>query len=195
MPAASAGEITMLLRAWSQGDIGARDRVMSLVYADLRRLAGARLRAGASPTLNPSDLVHEAFIRLLDQQARWAGRAHFLAVAAMTIRRVLVDHARARRAGKRGGEAVRVDLTDVEADSGPPIVDLIALDEGLQELAAMDARQAQVVEMRYFGGMSFEEIAGVLGTSVATAKRDWRSARLWLRWRLGGGATRSPGAP
>jgi RNA polymerase sigma factor (TIGR02999 family) len=187
MTAISAGEITTLLRAWSEGDAAAGDRLARLVYTDLRRVAGARLRAVASPTLSPSDLVHEAFVRMLGQEPRWANRAHFFAVAAAMIRRVLVDHARARRARKRGGGAVRIDLTDVEAPAASPDVDLIALDQALEELTALDAGQARVVELRYFGGLSFEEIAEVSQTSVRTAKRHWASARLWLRWRLGPG--------
>jgi RNA polymerase sigma factor (TIGR02999 family) len=171
----SAGEITTLLRAWSLGDDAARDRLAGLVYADLRRLAGARLRHGASPTLNPSDLVNEAFIRMLGQEARFQGRAHFFAVAAVMIRRVLVDHARARRARKRGGEAVRVDLSKANPAKGPREVDLIALDHALQELEKLDAEQARVVELRYFGGLTFEEIAEATGTSVSTAKRAWTS--------------------
>jgi RNA polymerase sigma factor (TIGR02999 family) len=184
MSARSAGEITILLQAWSQGDAAAGDRLARLVYTDLRRVAGARLRAVASPTLSPSDLVHEAFVRMLGQEPHWANRAHFFAVAAAMIRRVLVDHARARRARKRGGGAVRVELAEVDVAS-PPDVDLIALDEALDELASLDAGQARVVELRFFGGLSFEEIAELQGMSVSTAKRDWTSARLWLRWRLG----------
>jgi len=123
---------------------------------------------------------------MLGQEPRWANRAHFFAVAAAMIRRVLVDHARARRARKRGGGAVRIELTEIDVAS-PPDVDLVALDQALGELAALDAEQARVVELRYFGGLSFEEIAEVARTSVSTAKRDWASARLWLRWRLGPG--------
>jgi len=185
MTAASAGEITTLLRAWSQGDSMARDRLARLVYADLHRVAGARLRGEVSPSLNPSDLVHEAFIRLLGQEAHWANRAHFFAVAATVIRRVLVDRARRRRAGKRGGGNVRVSLTGVEVAQAPmEDVDLVALDQALDELAAMDARQAHVVELRYFGGLSLQELADTLHISLSTAKREWSSARLWLHRRL-----------
>jgi RNA polymerase sigma factor (TIGR02999 family) len=181
--AGSAGEITTLLRAWSEGDVEARDRLASLVYTDLRRFARARLRRGAAVTLNPSDLVHEAFVRMLGQEPRWANRAHFFAVAAAMIRRVLTDHARGRGARKRGGGAVRVELSDVAA-APVPAIDLVALDEALSELSALDAAQAAVVELRFFGGLTFEEIAEVTRTSVSTAKRDWASARLWLHWRL-----------
>lgn len=178
------GEITTLLRAWARGDGAARDRLAGIVYADLRRLAGARLRHAASPTLNPSDLCHEAFIRLIGQEPRFEGRAHFFAAAAVMIRRVLVDHARARRALKRGGAAVRVDLSQAEVAVATRAVDLVALDEVLEELAALDVEQARVVELRYFGGLTFNEIAEATGTSVSTAKRSWTSARLWLQWRL-----------
>jgi RNA polymerase sigma factor (TIGR02999 family) len=181
--AADAGEITTLLRAWSEGDAGARDRLASLVYTDLRRVAAARLRHGAAPTLSPSDLVHEAFVRMLRQEPRWANRAHFFAVAAAMIRRVLADHARARAARKRGGGAVRVEIGDLAAAPAAD-VDVAALDQALTELAGLDPAQAAVVELRYFGGLTFEEIAEVRRTSVSTAKRDWASARLWLNWRL-----------
>jgi RNA polymerase sigma factor (TIGR02999 family) len=184
MTVTSAGEITKLLRAWSDGDSTARDRLARFVYADLRRLAAARLHGDASPSLNPSDLVQEAFVRLLGQETHWSNRAHFFAVSAMMIRRVLVDRARARRARKRGGGDVRVSLTEVEAARQPVDVDVIALDLALDELAAMDARQAQVVELRYFGGLSLEEIADALRISVSTVKREWTSARLWLHRRL-----------
>lgn len=177
------GEITTLLRAWARGDGAARDRLAGVVYADLRRLAGARLRHGGSHTLNP-DVCHEAFIRLIGQEPRFEGRAHFFAVAAAMIRRVLVDHARARRARKRGGAAVRVDLSKAEAAVAPRDVDIVALDEALLELAALDVEQSRVVELRYFGGLTFDEIAEAMGSSVSTAKRSWTSARLWLQWRL-----------
>jgi RNA polymerase sigma factor (TIGR02999 family) len=181
---ATPGEITTLLQAWARGDEAARDRLAGVVYADLRRLAGARLRRGASPTLNPSDLVHEAVIRLIGQTAHFESRAHFFGVAAVMIRRVLVDHARARRARKRGGAAVRVDLSKADPAVAPRDVDLVALDEALAELETLDVEQARVVELRYFGGLTFDEIAEATGISVSTAKRSWASARLWLLWRL-----------
>jgi RNA polymerase sigma factor (TIGR02999 family) len=184
MTVASPGEITKLLQAWSDGDATARDRLARFVYADLRRLAAARLRGGVSPSLNPSDLVQEAFVRLLGQATHWSNRAHFFAISAMMIRRVLVDRARARGARKRGGGDVRVSLTEVEAVRQPVEVDVIALNLALDELAAMDARQAQVVELRYFGGLRLEEIAEALQISVSTVKREWTSARLWLYRRL-----------
>jgi RNA polymerase sigma factor (TIGR02999 family) len=180
----STGQITSLLRAWTQGDAAARDRLASLVYNDLRRVAGARLRARSLQSMSPTDVVHEAFVRLLGQEARWVNRAHFFAVAAEMIRRVLVDHARARRARKRGGDAVRISLSDAKLTQSQKGVDLLALDQLLEELAAQDPRQARVVELRYFGGLTFEEIAEALDTSSSAAKRDWATARLWLQWRL-----------
>jgi RNA polymerase sigma factor (TIGR02999 family) len=162
----------------------AGDRLASLVYTDLRRIAGASLRGAASPTLNPSDLVHEAFVRMLGQELRWTNRAHFFAVAATMIRRALVDHARARHARKRGGKTIRLELSGIDAVAASADVDLVALDRALSELATLDAGQARVVELRYFGGLTFEEIAEVSRVSVRTVKRDWASARLWLRWRL-----------
>jgi RNA polymerase sigma factor (TIGR02999 family) len=178
------GQITLLLRAWTRGDPDARDRLASLVYDDLRRVAGARLRARARQSLSPTDVVHDAFVRLLGQQARFVNRAHFFAVAAEMIRRVLVDHARARGARKRGNAALRVSLSDVEIAQDPKEVDILALDRALEELAAQDARQARVVELRYFGGMTFEETAEALGMSASAVKRSWETARLWLHWRL-----------
>jgi RNA polymerase sigma factor (TIGR02999 family) len=179
------GEITLLLRAWTRGDAEARDRLASLVYDDLRRVAGARLRARARQSLSPTDVVHDAYLRLLGQEARFENRAHFFAVAAEMIRRVLVDHARARGARKRGRSALRVSLSDVELAQDPRDVDILALDRALEELAALDARQARVVELRYFGGMTFEETAKAVGMSASAAKRSWEMGRLWLRWRLG----------
>jgi RNA polymerase sigma factor (TIGR02999 family) len=125
--------------------------------------------------------VQEAFVRLLGQEARWVNRAHFFAVAAEMIRRVLVDHARARRARKRGGDAVRINLSDVKVTQGQKDMDLLALHQVLEELAAQDPRQARVVELRYFNGLSIDETARALGISPATVKREWAMARAWLR--------------
>jgi RNA polymerase sigma factor (TIGR02999 family) len=186
----SAGQLTLLLRAWTRGDDDARDRLAGLVYDDLRKLARARLRARPRQSLCPSDVVNNAFVRLLGQEARWVNRAHFYAVAAEMIRRVLVDHARARLARKRGGAAVRVELGEVDLAQGPKGVDLIALDQVLDDLAAQDPRQARLVELRYFGGLTFEEIAEELGRSASSVKRDWEMARLWLLRRLREGESR-----
>jgi RNA polymerase sigma factor (TIGR02999 family) len=181
------GQISSLLRAWTLGNADARDRLASLVYNDLRRVAGARLRAQAPQSLSPTDVVHEAFVRLIGQEARWVNRAHFFAVAAEMIRRVLVDHARARHARKRGGNDLRIRLSDVKVGLDPKGADLLALDQVLKELAAQDPQQARVVELRYFGGLTFDEIAEAVGISASAAKRDWTTARLWLRWRLRSG--------
>jgi RNA polymerase sigma-70 factor, ECF subfamily len=178
------GQITLLLRAWTKGDADARDRLASVVYKDLRRVAGARLRARAPQTLSPSDVVHEAFVRLLGQEARWVNRAHFFAVAAEMIRRVLVDQARARGARKRGGGALRISLSDVKVGTDPKDVDLLALHRVLEELTARDPQLAHIVELRYFGGLTFDEIAEALGKSAAAVKRDWTTARAWLHGRL-----------
>jgi RNA polymerase sigma factor (TIGR02999 family) len=189
LPAGSAGEITALLRAWAAGDGAARDRLASLVYADLRRVARARLHGPASATLAPSDVVQEAYLRLLRQDARWVNRLHFYAVAAEMIRRVLVDRARARAALKRGRRPLQVDFEEAEATSSREPVDIIDLDRALSELALLDAEQARVVELRYFGGLTFEEIAQLSGSSPSSAKRAWLSARLWLHRRIHSGTT------
>jgi RNA polymerase sigma factor (TIGR02999 family) len=178
--------ITRLLNAWQQGDAGARDQLFALVYQELRRRAGAHLRhERRDHTLRPTALVHETYLRLMGQdRARWQGRSQFFAIASETMRRVLVDHARERKAAKRGGAAVRVALEeDVAATEGRE-VDLIALDGALDELAALDPRQSRVVEMRFFGGLGTAEIADVLDVSRATVDRDWRFARTWLYRRL-----------
>jgi RNA polymerase sigma factor (TIGR02999 family) len=178
--------ITRLLNAWQQGDAGARDQLFALVYQELRRRAGAHLRRERRDhTLRPTALVHETYLRLMGQdRARWQGRSQFFAIASETMRRVLVDHARERKAAKRGGTAVRVALEeDVAATEGRE-VDLIALDGALDELAALDPRQSRVVEMRFFGGLGTAEIADVLDVSRATVDRDWRFARTWLYRRL-----------
>jgi len=180
-------DVTALLQAWSGGEPGALDRLLPAVYRDLRRLAASRLRREQrGHTLQPTALVHEAVLRLMGQERlSFESRAHFLAVCAGLMRRVLIDHARRRRRIKRGGTLCRVDLAeDVGADGGRD-VDLIALDRALDELSGLDAGQARLVEMRFFAGLSTEETAEVLGVSARTVKRDWRSARAWLLHRLG----------
>jgi RNA polymerase sigma factor (TIGR02999 family) len=184
MPAAGPS-VTELLRDWSGGDQAALDRLMPIVYRDLRRQAAAQLRReGREHTLQPTALVHELFLRLVGQrEAAWAGRAHFLAVCAGLMRRILVDHARRRSRLKRGGTLCRVDLDWEPAAPGRDL-ELIALDQALQDLQALDGDQARLVELRFFGGLSTEEAAQVLGVSSRTVKRDWRSARAWLLQRL-----------
>ncbi|MEQ8766166.1 MAG: ECF-type sigma factor [Planctomycetota bacterium] len=169
------------------GDRKAQARLASLLYDDLRQMATARMRSeGAHHTLQPTALVHEAFLRLISQdRVDWQGRTHFLAVAATTMRRVLVDHARSRGAKKRGGAQRRRELDpDQPADWQDP-TELIALDEALEELAKKQPRQARVIELRFFGGLSLEETAEILEVSRDTIKLDWRFARAWLNRSLG----------
>lgn len=178
--------ITRLLNEWQHGDATARDRLFVLVYAELRRRAAGQLRQERRDhTLRPTALVHEAYLRLMGQdRARWEGRNHFFAIASEVMRRVLVDHARKRKAARRGGSAVRVTLAEDVAATEPREVDLIVLDTALDELAAMDPRQSRVVELRFFGGLGTAEIAEILGVSRATVDRDWRFARTWLYRRV-----------
>jgi len=178
--------ITRLLNAWQDGDAAARDRLFVVVYDELRRRASAQLRRERQGhTLRPTALVHEAYLRLMGQdRAKWQNRSQFFAIASEMMRRVLVDHARERKADKRGGAAVRVALAEDVAATDAREVDLIALDSALDELAAMDPRQGRVVEMRFFGGLDTAQIADVLDVSRATVDRDWRFARTWLYRRL-----------
>ena len=174
--------VTELLRAWSAGSEAALGQLIPLVEVELRRLARiymARERLGH--TLQATALVNEAFVRLVDaRQVPWHDRAHFLAIAARLMRRVLVDHARVRGMHKRGAGAYAVPLEDDMAAAPAQDLDLLALDHALEALAAVDARKAQVIEMRYFGGMTVEETAAALRVSTDTVKRDWRLAKLWL---------------
>jgi RNA polymerase sigma factor (TIGR02999 family) len=178
----SAGEVTNVLAQVEAGDTGAANRLMELVYDDLRGLAGAWMRQERNDhTLQPTAIVNEAYLRLVDQtSARWQNQAHFFAVAARVIRRILVDHARSKGREKRGGDWRRVTLGAAEHGTRP-VVDVIAIDEALERLADLNERHAQVVEMRFFGGLSVEETAHVLGVSEKTVKNDWRVARAWLR--------------
>ena len=178
-----AEAVTRLLQAWSTGDLHARDELMPMVYAELRRRAAAHLkRERPDHTLRPTDLLHEAYLRLCAQNAGFQNRDHFFGVASRLMRRVLVDHARARSAAKRG-KALRVTLADDVAAASPP-ADLLELDAALDELFALDEREAQVVELRFFGGLTLQETARVLGISLATAKNDWAHAKAWLFARL-----------
>jgi RNA polymerase sigma-70 factor, ECF subfamily len=176
--------VTQLLRAWSEGDESALERLLPLVEGELRRLArGYMARERGGHTLQPTALVNEAFLRLIDaRQVRWQDRAHFLGIAARLMRRVLVDHARSRGYQKRGGGAARVTFTEALAVAPEPALDLdlVALDHALEELAAADARKARVIELRFFGGLSVEETAEVLHLSTDSIKRDWRLGKLWL---------------
>lgn len=178
--------VTQLLQAWGRGDLAAFDRLIPLVYEQLRQQARRHLRRERpGHTLQTTGLVHEAYLRLVDQrEANWQNRAQFFAIAAQMMRRVLVDHARSRHAGKRGGSAIHVTLEEATAPAEEPGVDLIELDEALTRLAALDPQQARVVELRYFTGLGIEETAQVLGVSPATVKREWTIARAWLRREL-----------
>jgi RNA polymerase sigma factor (TIGR02999 family) len=180
-------DVTRLLLAWSEGEPAAADALMEAVYTDLRRMARGYLsRERSDHTLPPTALVHEAYVRLVDQRhVRWQNRAHFFAIAARVMRRILVDHARARASLKRGGaEPVRLLVEDSQLE--PPLVDILALDVALDRLAAIDARQSQLVELRFFAGLTIEEVASVLSVSVVTVKRDWALARAWLYRELQG---------
>jgi RNA polymerase sigma-70 factor, ECF subfamily len=175
--------ITDLLIAWSDGRREALDRLAPIVYEDLRHLAaGYMKREPAGHALQPTALVHEAYLRLIDQrQVQWRNRAHFFGVAAQMMRRILVDYSRRRRAEKRGGDWEQVTMTvDAIAAEGPN-VDVLALHDALDRLAALDARQARIVELRYFGGLTIDEAAEVVGASHATVERDWTVAKAWLR--------------
>jgi RNA polymerase sigma factor (TIGR02999 family) len=179
---ATAGEITALLRSWSAGDEGALARLAPRVYRELRAIAGRQARGErAGSTLTPTAVVHELYLRLAGQErARWQNRRQFFAVAARLMRRILVDHARERGAEKRGGAALRVELTEELALAAPAGLDVLALDRALERLAALDRRQAAIVELRCFAGLSVEETAEIVGISTPTVKRDLRSARAFL---------------
>jgi RNA polymerase sigma factor (TIGR02999 family) len=182
-----AADITNLLRELSQGRPGVWDRLMPIVYDELRHMAHAQLR-GERPghTLNTTALVHEAYLKLVNiQQVEWRDRAHFFAMAARLMRRILIDYARARKREKRGGDVVRVPLAEALDVRLQETDDLLALDEALGRLQARSERQCRVVECRCFAGLSVEETAAALGTSAATVKRDWAFSRAWLNRELG----------
>lgn len=175
-------EITRLLAEWSAGDRQALEKLTPLVYDELRRLAGRYLRRErVEHTLQSTALVHEAYMKLVGQNnVRWQNRAHFFGIAAQMIRRILVDYARGRRAEKRGSGAAALSLDEAIAMPGGRDLDLVALDDALEGLAQIDPRQSRLVELRFFTGLTIEETAEVLQVSVATAKRDWVSAKAWL---------------
>jgi len=181
-------EVTQLLVSLGAGDRSALDRLMPLVYMELRRLAKSKLGSErADHTLNTTALVHEAYIKLADQhKINWQSRAQFFALASQAMRRILVDYARRRNAVKRGGNAV-ISIREADSVASEVRTDaLVALDESLQRLAEMDPRQSQIVECRFFGGLSIEETAEVVGVSTATVKREWAVARAWLYRELNG---------
>lgn len=175
-------DVTVLLNAASGGDAQAPEKLLELVYEDLRRLAEAYMNNERSDhTLQPTALVHEAFIRLVDwENVSWQSRAQFFSVAAKVMRRILVDHARAHGAEKRGGAAERLSLETAVVATGDGAGDLLMLDQALSKLAASDARKTRVVEMRFFAGMTEQEIAAVLKVDEKTVQRDWQFARMWL---------------
>jgi RNA polymerase sigma factor (TIGR02999 family) len=189
---AAAGEprsdVSALLRAWGHGDLGARDRLLPLVYQQLRRSAAAYLRQErVDHTLQPTALVHEAYLRLVGQdRVAWQNRSHFFGIAAQMMRRILVDCARERQAAKRPGAGLRVALDERIGAVLPPDVEVLLLEQALEELTALDQRQGQIVELRYFGGLSESEVAEALSVSRSTVTREWQMARAWLYRRITG---------
>jgi RNA polymerase sigma factor (TIGR02999 family) len=175
-------DVTKLLEAWSEGDGGALEELMPLVYDELRRMAKRYMSSQPSGhTLQTTALIHEAYLKLADQKEKhWQNRAHFFAVAARAMRHILVDHARTRQAEKRGGATEFVSLEDVAVISNERAAEVVALDDALENLFALEERKGRVVELRYFGGLSVEETAEVLKISPETVTRDWRFAKTWL---------------
>lgn len=178
----SSNPVTELLARWRSGDVAARDALVPLVYDELRRIARRCLSTERnSHTLQPTALVHEAYMRLARHNSiDWQDRAHFFAMAARMMRQILVDHARKRMAGKRGGKNLTLLLDEVSVTTKEPVLDLLALDGAMERLAMLDPRQCQIVELRFFGGLSIEETAEVMNISPATTKREWATARVWL---------------
>lgn len=191
MPEHAERDVTQWLERWSEGDREALDALTPAVYQELRRIAAAYLRRERSDhTLQPTALVHEAFIKLIDQRhMQWKNRAHFFGVAAQMMRRILVDHARARAADKRGGGRSHLLLDDAMDVAAVNQVDVLAVDDALHRLAEIDPDQVRIVELRFFGGLTIEEAAEVLGWSSGTVKREWSVARAWLHRELQRGAT------
>ena len=182
-------DATRFLADHLRGDARAADRLLPLVYDELKRIATGYMREERRDhSLQPTAVVHEAYLRLVDvNKVDWKTRSHFLAMAARTMRRVLVGHARGRGAAKRGGRLQRIELGDPEGDGVSAMIDVLALENALEELAALDERQARVIELRFFGGLTLDETARLCGVSRDTVKLDWRMARAWLNRRLAGG--------
>jgi len=178
----SSDSVSQLLQRWSDGDKEALDRLMPLVYNELRRMARRYMwQQPAGHTLQTTALIHEAYLRLVGQEnKRWEGRAHFFAVAAQAMRHILVDYARARGADKRGGESRPVSLEEASIVSGERAAELVSLDDALEQLSRLSPRQSRVVELRYFGGLSVTETADVMQLSSDTVTRDWNHAKAWL---------------
>jgi len=187
MAEAQVSETTLLLQAWARGDKGALERLMPRVYQELRRIAGHYIRnQQPGRTIQTTALVHEAYLRLIDvRDVDWQHRAHFFAVSGTIIRRILLDRARRRAAGKRGGKLAIVNLDEIPDVSCRRATQLIALDDALNALASVDPRKAKVIELRYFGGLNVQETAAVLKISSDTVMRDWKLARAWLLRELG----------
>ena len=178
----SPGDITTLLGRWSDGDGSALDALVPLIYDECRRIAARQLRREREDhTLDPTALVHELYLRLVDQrQATWANRAQFFGIAAQLMRRILVDHARAKYTAKRGGSATFVSLTATTDEASDSVADVLAIGEALERLAEIDPDQVRIVEMRFFAGLTVDETAHVLGRSPRTVKREWQLAKAWL---------------
>jgi RNA polymerase sigma factor (TIGR02999 family) len=175
-------DVTQLLHNWQSGDAEAMNQLMPLVYDELRKIAAAYLhREGAAHTLQTVELVNEAYLRLIDQsRVNWQSRSHFYGIAAQMMRRILVDHAREKQAAKRGSGEANLTLDDALQVSARKDLDILALDDALKTLSQFDARQSQIVELRYFGGLELTEVATVLGIGLSTVKRDWNLAKAWL---------------
>ena len=187
-PVRSPHEITQLLAEWSNGNQTALDKLYPLVYDELHKMANRYMkRERKDHTLQTTALINEAYVRMVDQKnVHWENRAHFFAISAQIMRRILIDHARRHHYAKRGGGALKVSLDETAIVAGDPASDMLLLDEALNRLAEMDPRRGQVVELRYFGGLNNEEIAGVLKISENTVTRDWNMARAWLYQELSG---------
>jgi len=181
-----AESVTQLLVKWGEGDASSLEKLMPLVYEELRRLANNYLRRERqNHTLQPTALVNEAYLKLVDQKnAHWQNRAQFYGVAAQLMRRILVDHARQHHAEKRGSKQQRLSITSAQTIAQAPEVDVLAVHEALEELKQFDPQQERIVELRFFGGLSIDETAKVLGLGHATVERDWKMARAWLRQKL-----------
>lgn len=175
-------DVTQLLLQWRHGNEAALDELMPIVYSEMRRMAGSLLRQErANHTLQPTALIHEAYLRLIDQQkVEWQNRTHFFAFAARLMRQILVNHALAHRAAKRGGGSIHITLNEAVHSSQKQDYDVIELDEALKKLSQQDKRKSKIVELRFFGGLKNEEIAGVLEISLATVQREWRMIKAWL---------------
>jgi RNA polymerase sigma factor (TIGR02999 family) len=180
--------VTQLLIGWSKGDKEALDKLVPLVYDELRRQAARYLRhERVGHTLQTTALIHEAYLRLVDQKnVQWQNRAHFFGIAAQMMRRILVDHARTKKRAKRGGSDIRVSLSDANLKAQGQDLDIVALDEALERLAAIDEQQSRIVELKFFSGLTVEETAEILSISPATVKRDWSMAKAWLHREISG---------